>query len=133
MEMREKSNLLAVSVVVKDQKGNIYLRKRIKEPDLGKWELFASYPYVDELPLTKAVERILREKAGIMGAAVVSTGKYYDEPKRHAGAACVPVIFVATVNSASESESRKWFAPTEIADLPMALDNKQTLIDLGLL
>jgi len=134
MNAFEKSNLLAVSIVVVDEKGNILLRKREKEPDQGKWELFAGYPFLDEMPLTTAVKRILQEKAGLSEVASIEfTGKYYDAPERHPGKPCVPLVFVArVVGDAKAPEAYKWFAPSELKSLPMALDNKTTLIDLGM-
>lgn len=132
---QEKSNLLAVSIVVKNDSGNILLRQREKDPDKGKWELFASYPYLDELPLEKAAERILREKAGISKVRSLEfSGKFYDRPGRHPGSACVPLVFIAKVSGDTETlDTTQWFSPEELKELPVALDNKTTLIDLGLL
>jgi ADP-ribose pyrophosphatase YjhB (NUDIX family) len=134
MDLNEKSNLLAVDVVVHDGGGNILLHQRSKEPDAGKWELFASYPYLSERPLEKAVRRILKEKAGIEKVASIEfSGKFYDDPNRHVGASCIPLVFVAVVNQdAPAKEGTKWFSTSAIGDLPMALDNKQILRDLTL-
>lgn len=131
--MREKSNLLAVSVVVVNSDGNVLLRKRLKEPDEGSWELFASYPYIDEMPLVSAAQRILEEKAGITEKASIEfAGRYYDTPGRHPGKACVPIIFKATLAMPFEgTENVRWFTPAELASVPIALDNKTTLSDLG--
>jgi hypothetical protein len=42
-------------------------------------------------------------------------------------------VFVAKVTQAiEETENQKWFSGSEIKDLPMVLDNKSTLSDLGL-
>ena len=126
--------MLAVSVVVVNDDGSVLLRKREKDPDIGTWELFAGYPYLDEMPLEKAVKRILADKAGITEVDELQfSGKFYDDPERHPGQACVPLVFIASVSGKIEStENKKWFTATELRGLTMALDNKTTLIDLGL-
>jgi len=135
MNPKEKSNMLAVSVVVVNEDGRVLLRKRQKSPDEGKWELFASYPYLDEVPLEKAARRILKEKAGVDGAlSITFSGKIYDAPDRHTGSVCVPLAFIARISQdVKVSDKLKWFSAAEIKDLPMALDNKRTLTDLGLM
>ena len=126
-----KSNLLAVSVVVTDSDGRVLLDRRDKEPDAGKWQLFASYPRLDELPLTNAAERILRE-AGIHEVeSITFSGKFYDAPDRHPGKYCVPLVFIARVREAPVTLTQRWFTRDELKDLPLALDNEQTLTDLG--
>ncbi|MFA6601949.1 MAG: NUDIX hydrolase [Candidatus Paceibacterota bacterium] len=133
MNTKEKSNMLAVSIIITNDEGQVLLRKRVKSPDEGKWELFASYPYLDELPLEKAVKRVLKEKAGIDEVSSLQfSGKFYDESGRHPGQACVPLIFIAKVGKdIVTSEDRKWFSPSEMKNLPMAFDNKTSLEDLG--
>ncbi len=124
--------MLAVSIVVVSDDGRILLKKREKEPDQGKWELFAGYPYLDELPLEKAVRRILIEKAGIGDvASILFYGKFYDDPGRHPGQVCVPLVFIVNVSkNIVISDNKKWFSMSEIKELPMALDNKATLNEL---
>jgi ADP-ribose pyrophosphatase YjhB (NUDIX family) len=129
--VREKSNLLAVSAIVTDGKGNILLKKRMKEPDAGSWELFATYPYLDE-PLEEAVQRVLREKGGIKEIESIEfSSRYYDRPGRHPGKACIPLIFIAQIAPGFESPDTAWFSRVDLAEIPVALDNRQTLADLG--
>jgi ADP-ribose pyrophosphatase YjhB (NUDIX family) len=128
----EKSNLLAVSIIVQDESGNILLKKRAKEPDEGKWELFAGYPYLNEMPLEKAIRRILRERAGLSEIESCEfSGKYYDAHGRHPGKACIPLVFKVIVQkSAVTTDTLRWFGPEELESLPMALDNRAALSDL---
>lgn len=87
------------------------------------------------MPLTAAAQRILEEKAGITEQATIEfTGRYYDAPGRHPGKACVPFIFKAMLTEPfQETEDVRWFTAAELAAVPIALDNKKTLSDLGLL
>ncbi len=127
----EKSNLLAVDIVVVDNEKNVLLRKRKKEPDAGKWELFGGYPYLDEQPLEKAAKRILETKAGIKEVdSLEFSGKYYDAPGRHPGAACIPLVFIARISNAATTEELQWFSAFEIEELPMGLDNKKIVQDI---
>ena len=129
--MREKSNLLAVDVVVLDKDKRVLLRTRTKDPDNGKWELFGGYPYLDELPLETAARRILQEKAGIEHVTSLKrVNLYYDNPDRHPGSSCVPLVYVAIVDSGIQlPDGLAWFSLGELETLPIALDNKRILLD----
>lgn len=127
MNSVEKSNMFAVSVIVSDENGNILLHRREKDPEQGKWELFASYPRLNELPLEKAVQRILKEDAGIEKIVSINfSGKLYDTPDRHPGKVCVPLIYLVSVNQHDVrlSENIKWHTKADIKSLDMAFDNK---------
>lgn len=122
--------MLAIAVVVRNASGDILLRKRQNDPDKGSWEIFAGYPYSDELPLGKAVARILREKAGITEFSdLKSTGKFYDTPDRHMGNVCVPIVFTVIAESFT-NENAQWFKRDEIEGLPMAFDNRGMINDV---
>mgnify|MGYP000393759777 CR=1 FL=1 len=127
--------MLAVSAVVLNAEGKILLIRRRKEPDQDAWQLIAGGVNGGER-LVEAVKRYLREKVGITETQSIEfTGKYYDDPKRNPGNFCIPFVFkVQVANDVVVSTDReyRWFIKEEIKDLPMALDNKQTLIDLAL-
>ena len=126
--------ILAVAAIVIDETGNILLRKRTKEPDQGKWEYIAGYVKPGER-LEDTVRRKLKEKVGITEVQSIEfTGKYYDDPNRHPGTYCIPLVFIVRVqqNNVTIAPDTRWFSPTEARELEMALDNKQILQDLDL-
>lgn len=120
--------MLAIAAVVFDEKQRILLNKRDKDPDKGRWQLFATYVRPGER-LTEAVRRRLRENAGISDIASIEfTGLYSDEPGRHEGTCCIPFIFKAFVDGNTPiAAGCEWFDADKVQDLEMALDNKETL------
>lgn len=122
--------ILAVGVILEDSKGNILLRKRLNDPDYGKWELFVSYVEPKET-LKEAVKRTLLQKANYFSKnnGVEFTGKYYDKKNRHPGTNCIPLIFKQKVKREDiELTSRLcWFKKSELKDLRFALDNGKIL------
>lgn len=126
--------ILAVAVVILDEAGNILLRQRDKEPDKGKWQYAAGYVEPGER-LMEAAQRKLREKFNITKVdSLEFTGKYYDEPNRHPGTYCIPLVFIARVKKTDITvlPNARWFVAQEAAEADMALDNKKILEDLGL-
>ncbi|MDP3999976.1 MAG: NUDIX hydrolase [bacterium] len=133
MKAMADQKLLAVSSIVVNPDGKVLLRKRTKDPDQGKWELIAGYVNPGER-LTEAVERRLRDKAGIGSTdSIEFTGKYYDDPDRHPDQPCIPLTFVVKTSEpgGGEENELQWFDPSEIDGLEIALDNKQVIRDAG--
>ncbi len=135
--MTEKSfpKILAVQPVVMDEAGRVLLRPRKKQPDQGKWEVFGGYLEPEDVTLINAVKRELKEKAGITETGEIKfTGKYYDDPNRHPGLLCIPLVFTVKVKAdVVRAPETKWFTPNELPALDFALDNRRTLEDLGLI
>jgi len=131
MENQNFPPILAVAAIVTSENGSVLLRRRTKEPDRGKWEIFAGYIEPGER-LVEAVKRKLKEKGAISEVqSVTFTGRYYDEPGRHLGTVCIPFVFSAKVSSSNvlESENVRWFSPEEVLKLDLALDNTRMVRD----
>ncbi|HLD81972.1 MAG TPA: NUDIX hydrolase [Patescibacteria group bacterium] len=130
--------ILAVAGVVVNTSGKILLRKRTKHIDQGKWQLFAGYVEPGER-LADAMTRILREKADITGVQSIEfSGRYYDDPKRHPGTHCIPLVFRVkvsddTLQNLKENDNMRWFSAEEARELEYALDNRQILLDMELI
>lgn len=123
--------ILAIQAIVQEAQGRVLLKKREKEPDQGKWELVAGYVKPGER-LVETVQRKIFEELNIKSVQNIEfTGQYYDDPNRHPGTNCIPLVFAVKINShdVSISEEVKWFNQGEIENLEIALDNKQSLQD----
>ncbi len=122
--------MLAVVLLVGDG-DKILLRKRKKEPDQGKWELFGSYVKEGET-LLQAAKRVLVKKAQVNTESMPHfTGKFYDALERHPGKRCVPLVYKVYIDKdkVQETEELKWFSLGEISGLGLALDNKQIILE----
>ena len=128
--------LLAVTAIILNQKGQIFLTLRDEEPDRNTWQLIGGYIRPGER-LVEAVKRQIAEKAGITDLQEITfTGKYYDDPNRHPNKLCIPFLFQVKVQDAvaiQTTHTYQWFNPQEIESLPMALDNKQMLRDCNII
>ncbi len=123
--------ILAVGVIIEDEKQRILLHKRQKSPSKGSWEYMAGY--VDPFEsLEKACRRVVWQMTRIMHLRNLKfTGKFYDNPNRHPNKSCIPLIFSAKINSKhlEETSNLKWFLLKDIPKLKFALDNKKIIID----
>lgn len=130
--------ILAVAALVTNEQGEILLRKRLKEPDSGAWQIVAGYVEPGER-LEEAVRRETKEKVGVSKLSDIRfTGYYYDQPGRHQDSSCIPLTFTATaaadsVNDPGDGTEPTWFAPPAVRDLKLALDDRQKLTDAGLI
>jgi ADP-ribose pyrophosphatase YjhB (NUDIX family) len=129
--------VLAIQAIILNENNQVLLAKRNQELDFGKWELIAGY-WTQGERLEETVKRHIIEKAGIQNyESIEFTGKYYDDPSRHPGKYCIPFVFKVIVKDdvkfGVEDRELRWFDLSEIKDLEMALDNKRSLEDLGLL
>ncbi len=130
-----ENNLLAVAVICQNEDGDILLRQRAKEPDPGKWQVIAGYVIPGET-LEDSVRRLLKEKVNISQVISIKfTGKYYDNPQRHPGQFCIPLTFLVQVPNSQIKivQTSSWFEPKLLSHLEFALDNKQMLLDAGIL
>ena len=126
---KEYPKMLAVAVLVIGEDGKILLNRRGKEPDQGKWQLFATYVKPGER-LTEAVARRLFEDAGITETVSMEfTGRYCDEPNRHTGTYCIPFIFKVTIVSSQlkKPDECGWFTKGEATKLDLAMEDNETL------
>lgn len=127
--------LLAVTVICLNEDGDLLLRQRSKELDTGKWELLGTHVKPGER-IEEAVRRVVKEKANIQEILSVEfTGHYYDDPNRHPGQYCIPLTFkIITPNAKlKEVKNASWFEKQYLPDLEYALDNKQMLLDAGII
>ena len=130
----QKYGPFALAMIVQNEIGNILLR--LRQSVLGEqvWEIFAGYPEQTELPKA-AIERILFAKAGIKTEDIVSidfTGNYYDQPNRHPGHVCVPLLHIVIVKASTISLGcTHWFTSDELSELTYAFDNREMLSDTG--
>ncbi len=128
-------NPLAVTIICINEDGDLLLKNRTKEPDKGKWELIGGHVKTGER-LIEAVQRILQDKVNIHETLSIEfTGHYYDDPNRHPGNPCLPLTFkVRTPNAhLKEIKNASWFEPKLLSELEYALDDKQMLLDIGIL
>lgn len=109
-----KVTRLTVEVVVKNDKGAIYLTKRAIEPCKGQWHLPGGTVRFGE-PMHKAVERIAARELGIKISGSENVG-YIEYPSHylHGLDSPVGIVFEVTVNSGfvkpnSEAEEGGWF------------------------
>jgi ADP-ribose pyrophosphatase YjhB (NUDIX family) len=127
-----QSPILAVSLIILNDKHEVLLKKRKKEPDSGKWELIAGYVKPGET-LVGAAQRLLNDKAQLSRfSSIEFTGKYYDKPGRHPGTTCIPFVFRVLLGGKPEVKGDlHWFSESDAKGLNMAFDNKTALFDSG--
>ncbi|MDQ3098788.1 MAG: NUDIX domain-containing protein [bacterium] len=126
---------LAVTMICLNEDGDVLLRKREKDPDNGKWELVGGHVKSGER-LEEAVRRILKDKVNIVDILSIEfTGHYYDDPNRHPNAFCIPLTFKVHTPNAKLKEviNASWFEKQYLDQLEYALDDKQMLVDAGIL
>lgn len=123
--------ILAVDAIITNEKDEILLKIRRKEPDKRKWEIIAGYVAPEET-LNDALIRIIEKKTGSKNIKNIEfTGKYYDAIGRHTNRNSVSLIFTANINKKEiiEDGNMKWISKKVISSLDFALDNKQVLED----
>ena len=129
---KEYPKMLAVAAVVMNKEGKILLHRRAKDPDKGKWQLFATYVKPGER-LVDSVKRRLKEDGGINSVKSINfTGLYYDNLDRHPGTFCIPFVFKSIIdtNTATKMDECAWFSTAEAVKLDLALDDNQVLRDV---
>jgi ADP-ribose pyrophosphatase YjhB (NUDIX family) len=105
---------LTVEVIVKNDKGAVYLTKRAIEPCKGQWHLPGGTVRFGE-PMVKAVERIAVRELGIKVLHAENVG-YIEYPSHYLQGLDSPVgvVFEVTVYSKDikpnpEAEEGNWF------------------------
>lgn len=124
--------ILAVAAVITAPDGEVLLHVREKEPNQGNWEIIAGYARPGER-LEEALRRKIAEETGITEISSIEfTGRYYDDPERHPGKPCIPLLFHVkvpnkTIPPTHTANNLSWHSPDAARKLSFAMDNKTML------
>ena len=110
---------------VRNEKGEILLVKRGKEPGKGKWALPSGFIEIDETP-KKACLRELKEETGLKGEVVRLVGVYSQKSLLYRNVLIIgyEVSARGNLSPGSDSQEAEFFPLDNLPDIPFSSHRK---------